>query len=313
MRAVVVTEYGDEPHLAHVPIPQAHDDGLLIRIHAAGVNPMDIAIAAGAFKPAEPQFPMILGADFAGVVEAAGAHATRFRTGDRVFGQLLIAPIGSTGTYAEYVACPEDAPLTLVPSGIDMLTAASLPTPGMTAVSLIDAVGPLSRRSVLIVGAAGGVGSLITQLAANAGARVTAVASAIDADRLKTYGAEEVIDHTTASVTDEISRHDPSGVDVLIDLANDRAEFERFVELLHTEGVAVSTRYAADPDATRTQRQRVLNFALNPTVDRLDAIGSAVATGRVIVPPLQAITLADAAGEVRRGAAVKTVIDVSRS
>jgi NADPH:quinone reductase-like Zn-dependent oxidoreductase len=94
------------------------------------MNPMDRALASGAWKPMPATFPMVLGVDGAGVVEQLGPGASRFSVGDDLFGQLLIAPLGSAGTYAEYVAVTEDAPLARVPGGLDDVIAAALPTAG---------------------------------------------------------------------------------------------------------------------------------------------------------------------------------------
>ena len=112
MRAITVNEYGAAPALTEVPDPHPGPRQVLIRVEAAGMNPMDRSMAAGAWKEQMPgSFPFVLGADLAGVVEAVGEGAGRFQVGEEVFGQLLIAPLGSAGTYAEYVAVTEDAPL----------------------------------------------------------------------------------------------------------------------------------------------------------------------------------------------------------
>src|SRR6266849_5629558 len=128
MRAVTVSEYGGIPVVGEIPAPVAGQ--VLLRMRAAGMNPMDATLASGAWRPAPATFPMVLGADGAGVVERAGEGARRFSRGDELFGQLLIAPLGSAGTYAEYVAVTEEAPLARVPNGLDDVVAAALPTAG---------------------------------------------------------------------------------------------------------------------------------------------------------------------------------------
>jgi hypothetical protein len=156
-----------------MPTPEPGPGQVLIRLRAAGMNPMDRALASGAWKPMPATFPMVLGVDGAGVVEQLGPGASRFSVGDDLFGQLLIAPLGSAGTYAEYVAVTEDAPLARVPGGLDDVVAAALPTAGGAGLALVDLLEPLADKTVLIVGAGGGVGSFATQFAANAGARPT--------------------------------------------------------------------------------------------------------------------------------------------
>jgi NADPH:quinone reductase-like Zn-dependent oxidoreductase len=106
------------------------------------MNPVDRKLASGEFRPAPATFPMVLGVDGAGVVEEAGEGVTRFAVGDEVFGQLLIAPIGSTGTYAEYVAVSADAPLARIPGDLDDVLAAALPTAGSTGLALIESLEP---------------------------------------------------------------------------------------------------------------------------------------------------------------------------
>jgi NADPH:quinone reductase len=158
-----------------MPTPEPGPGQVLIRPRAAGVNPMDRALASGAWKPMPATFPMVLGADGAGVVEQLGPGASsRVSVGDDLFGRLLIAPLGSAGTYAEYVAVTEDALLARVPGGLDDVVAAALPTAGGAGLALVDLLEPLADKTVLIVGAGGGVGSFATQFAANAGASVIA-------------------------------------------------------------------------------------------------------------------------------------------
>ena len=104
MRAVTVTEYGATPAVAEMPTPEPGPGQVLIRLRAADMNPMDRALASGAWKPMSATFPMVLGVDGAGVVEQLGPGASRFSVGDDLFGQLLIAPLGSAGTYAGLAA-----------------------------------------------------------------------------------------------------------------------------------------------------------------------------------------------------------------
>ena len=193
-------------------------------------------------------FPLVLGADFAGVVESVGEGTAKFAPGDEVFGQLLIPPLGSTGTYAEYVAVTEDAPLAKVPNGIDAAAAATLPTPGGTALQMVTSLEPLSDKTALIVGAGGGVGSFATQFAVNAGAHVIADARGSETDRMRSYGADEMIDYSAMSVTDTVRRADPDGIDVLIDVASDADEFAALSSLVRSGGSAVTTRYVADTE-----------------------------------------------------------------
>src|SRR5260221_7252258 len=158
MRAVTVTEYGATPAVAEMPTPEPGPGQVLIRLRAVGMNPMDRALACGAWKPMPATFPMVLGVDGAGVVEQLGPGASRFSIGDDLFGQLLIAPLGSAGTYAEYVAVTEDAPLARVPGGLHDVVAAALPPAGGAGPALVDLLEPLSDKTRPILGSGGARG-----------------------------------------------------------------------------------------------------------------------------------------------------------
>ena len=132
--------------MAEIPMPEPGQGQVLLKLRAAGMNPMDRMLASGDWKPMPATFPMVLGADGAGVVEKLGEGTSRFSVGDDLFGQLLIAPLGSAGTYAEYVAVTEDAPLTRVPTGLDDVVAAALPTAGGAGLALVDLLEPLTRQ-----------------------------------------------------------------------------------------------------------------------------------------------------------------------
>jgi NADPH:quinone reductase len=222
MRAITVSEYGAATKLTDMPDPKPGPGQVLVRIAAAGVNPIDRRLADGAFQAMMPaSFPFILGTDLAGVIEAVGDGASKFVPGEEVFGEILIAPLGSAGTYAERVAVNEDAPLARVPKGLELTMAAALPAAGGSALQIVESLDSLRGKTVLLVGAAGGVGSFATQFAANAGAHVIAVARTDAANRMLDYGAAETVDHMQASVAEVVRRTHPDGIDVLIDVAND--------------------------------------------------------------------------------------------
>jgi NADPH:quinone reductase-like Zn-dependent oxidoreductase len=191
MRAITVSEYGGTPVVADVRTPRPGPGQVLIKLRAAGMNPMDRTLAAGVKRPMPATFPMVLGADCPGVVEAVGDQVTRRSRGDEVFGQLLIAPLGSAGTDAEFVAVTQDAPLALLPDSLDPVLAAALPTAGGTGLAIVEQLEPLTAKTALIVAAGGGVGSYATQLAVNASARVIANVRASVAEGMRAYGAEE--------------------------------------------------------------------------------------------------------------------------
>ncbi len=120
MHAIAVKEYGAQPAIVDLPRPDPSAHHVVIEVRAAGTNPMDLKIADGAWKARMPgTFPLVLGSDVDGVVAGVGSGVTRFSLGDELFGQLLIPPLGSAGTYAEYVSAPDDASPARVPDGLD--------------------------------------------------------------------------------------------------------------------------------------------------------------------------------------------------
>jgi NADPH:quinone reductase-like Zn-dependent oxidoreductase len=315
MRAVVVTEYGSRAEAVDLPAPEVQAGQVLIKVLAAGMNPMDRAIADGAWQSIMPAtFPMILGADVAGTVEDVGEGSSRFAVGEAVMGQLLEPPLGSTGTYAEFVAVSEQSTLTRIPSGVSAVVAASAPTAGMTGLSIVDALAPLDGKTVLIVGAAGGVGSFATQFAANAGAHVIANVRADNAARMAAYGAAETIDHSSGPLHELVSQTHSDGVDVLVDLANDADEFANLAALVRAGGSALTTRYVADADALAANGVTALNFQVPASAELLERVANALVTDSIVSPPINRISLQQApavlAGENGSPPAGKTVIVV---
>jgi NADPH:quinone reductase len=309
MRAITVSAYGSRPAVTELPTPQAGPGQVLIAIQVAGMNPMDATIANGGWQAVMPAtFPMVLGADLAGTVREDGLGATRFAPGDEVFGQLLIPPLGSTGTYAQYVACGQDAPLARIPAGLDPVTAAALPTAGVTALEIAESLAPLDGKIVLIVGAAGGVGSFVTQFAAQAGAHVLAAAPAAEAERMTGYGAAETIDRAAMPLPDAVARTHPDGIDVLVDVASDAAQFAALAGHVRPGGTALTTTYVADPETLAGAGVTGVNFRLSMTAPLLDRLASRVAAGSIVSPPITRVSLDDVPALLGRHTEGKTVI-----
>ena len=311
MRAITVSYYGASPVVMQLPIPAAGPGQIRIKLAAAGMNPMDASLASGEWRPAPAIFPMVLGVDGAGIVDALGEGVTRFSRGERIFGQLLLAPIGSTGTYAEYVAVTADAPLAPVPEGLDLIVAAAIPTVGGTGRTLVESLEPLDDKTVLVVGAGGGVGSFATQFAAIAGARVVATVRAPADERVRSYGAAETIDRTAVPLAEAVRRAHPDGVDVLVDLASDAESFASLASLVRPGGAAVSTRYVADTRALSASGVHGVNFVLRQTTEVLERVAVDLIDRRIVPPPMTHIALEEvpsAMGSRSHGDDVKTVI-----
>src|SRR4051794_13449661 len=197
MRAVTLDSSDTQPHLSEdLPEPTPADTEVLVRVHASSVNPVDNSIGAGllAQMGVEYEYPVILGRDYAGVVEQAGAAVSGYKPGDHVFGFLLHAnPTARAGAWAELITVTEDLSVAHVPEGIDVAIADAAPLAGITALALTDALELSEGDVALVAGATGGVGSLAVQLAVRAGARVIAPALPEDEEFLSRLGVTDVV------------------------------------------------------------------------------------------------------------------------
>lgn len=209
MKIVKIYQQGDVDVLQFedAPIPTIEQDEVLIRVQALGVNPLDWKLRSGYFPLKDPDdFPRVLGFDVAGEVVATGSAVTQFVVGDLVYG------VPNNGGYAEYV-CAFAADLARIPSTTNVIQAAALPCATITAwQALFDSAQLAAGQTVLIHGAAGGVGTMAIQLAKWRGARVIGTASAHNHAFLQELGADEVIDYTTTRFEEVVSP-----VDVVFD------------------------------------------------------------------------------------------------
>jgi NADPH:quinone reductase-like Zn-dependent oxidoreductase len=212
MKAVVVHEYGGPEVLKYedAPKPGPKENEILVRVIAAGVNPVDGMIRSGMFaKYEKATFPMIPGADIAGVVEKAGSKTTKFKPGDPVYAYLSLK---NGGGYAEYTIATETE-LAPKPKSLTYVEAAGVPLAALTAwQALIDSAKLSAGQTVLIHGGSGGVGSFGIQIAKARGAKVFATASTPNQELLKQLGADVSIDYTKQKFED-IAKD----VDVVVD------------------------------------------------------------------------------------------------
>ncbi|PRD41074.1 NADPH:quinone reductase [Phyllobacterium phragmitis] len=233
MKAIRIHEFGGPEVLRYedAPKPELKSGEVLVRVHAIGINPPDWYLRDG-FKALAPEwrpqgnFPIILGTDVSGVVEAVAEDVQGFSVGDEVYSMVRFFSVGESKAYAEYVSVPA-SDLALKPAGIDHLQAAAAPMALLTAWQFLVELGheqpnplqaelhrpvPLDGKTVLINGAAGGVGHLAVQLAKWKGAHVIAVASGKHEAFLRDLGADEFIDYTKTPPEDVA--HD---VDLVLD------------------------------------------------------------------------------------------------
>lgn len=312
MRALAVQAFRAAPELVEVPEPAVEPGRILVKVAAAGLNPVDWLIADGMLDGMAPHvFPLVMGRDFAGTVTEVGHGVTRFAVGDEVFGQACGAAIG-TGSYAEYVSASEDGPLALAPRSVPLAQAAALPVAGMTAAQILEAAAVREGESLLVIGAAGGVGSYLTQLAAARDVRVLAAVRGPEHERMGALGAAVTIDTTAQDLAAAVREEYPDGVDALVDLVSrTRDDFAARAALVHDGGVALSSLHQEDP-ARAPKGVEVLGFEMSPRSELLASLAQDVDSGRLRIAVDAEVPLAQGAAAVARsragGARGKTLI-----
>ncbi|MFD5145947.1 NADP-dependent oxidoreductase [Streptomyces sp. NPDC058401] len=220
MKAITYTAYGTPDILAltEVPEPKVGPGEVLVRVRAAGVNPVDWKLAAGYLDPIlEVRYPVIPGWDVAGVVEALGEDTFDYAVGDEVYGYVRKEWV-ELGTYAELVSAPVRT-LARKPRGLTFEQAAGIPLAGLTAYQSLTRVGLTAGETVLIHSAAGGTGSFGVQIAVALGLRVIGTAGAHNHDYLRSLGAEPVL--YGEGFADRVRALAPEGVDAALDFFGD--------------------------------------------------------------------------------------------
>ncbi|QNK63673.1 NADP-dependent oxidoreductase [Pedobacter sp. PAMC26386] len=294
MKAVVVKAFKDAPELIESLKPEIKPGHILIKLKAAGLNPTDWRIADGMLDGKMAHvFPLILGVDGAGVVEEVGADVSRFKVGDKVYGQMLHAPVGE-GTYAEYIVVPEKVILTKMPPGLSFEQAAAFPVAGMTAFQLIKDLGLGRDQTVLIVGATGGVGTFATVFAHLNGLEVLATARGEDAENsIKKAGASTTFDYSKGDLAQQVKDAYPEGVDALIDLASNPEAFEKMITVVKPGGIAFTTIFSADAEKLKAKNIRGGNFEVKGSIALLEGVSEMIEAGDIEIP-IQKISLAEA-------------------
>ncbi len=276
MRAVRFHEYGGPEVLRYeedVPRPDPGAGQVLVRVVSTGVNPADWKIREGRWQSfLDLPLPAISGADVAGVVETVGAGVDGLSPGDEVLGTT-----GTSGAYAEYAVLNAGS-FAKKPTTLDFPIAASLPVAGMTAwQALFDTGGLQAGQTVLIHGAAGGVGSMAVQFAEWAGARVIGTASADHIEFVRELGADEVVDYEAVRFEDVVQN-----ADVVLDLVGGDTQTRSF-KALKPGGIVVSTVSEPSLDLPEAQGKRGAMHLMKPNPAQLLQIAGLVADGTVVV------------------------------
>ncbi|WP_406346164.1 NADP-dependent oxidoreductase [Streptomyces sp. NBC_00648] len=298
MKAIALESYGaaDDLRLVELPDPKVAPGEVLVRVKAAGVNPVDWKLAAGYLDPImEVRFPLISGWDVSGVVERVGLDATEFAVGDEVFGYVR-KDWAQNGTYAELVAAPVRT-LARKPAALTWEQAAGAPLAGLTAHQTIKRVGLAKGETVLIHAAAGGVGSLGVQIAVALGARVIGTASERNHDFLRELGAEPVT--YGDGLADRVRALAPDGVDAALDFVGEGAVDVSQQLLRKRDRVASIT----DGEAAARGGHYVW---VRPDAGDLTELAALADAGKLTVPVERALPLAETAEAWRLSQAGRT-------
>ena len=301
MKAAVIHEFGgpDVFQMEDVARPEPDDGEVLVKIHAAGINPVDWKTrqSGGIMKANDVPLPYILGWDMSGVIEEVGAGVTDFAVGQAVYGLVRFPGMGRT--YAEYVSVPARE-ITLKPGAIDHIHAAAVPLAALTAWQGLFEHTPLAAgQRILVQGAAGGVGHFVAQIARAHGATVIGTASARNHDYLREIGVDEVIDYHAARYEDMI--HD---VDVIFETVS-AANSEGVLKTLKAGGALVSCAGLPSAEILAQYDVRAERLLVRPDASQLAEITRLIDAGKVkpnvdAVFPLAEAGKAQALGELGR-------------
>jgi alcohol dehydrogenase len=255
MRAFVLQRYGgpDATALVEMPPPQPRPNELLIRVHAAGLNPVDYKIRQGMLRViSRYALPVVMGNELAGEVVGLGSGATRFQVGDRVMARVSKQSLGAFGEFA----CVDQDFAARVPPTLDFVHAAALPLAGLTALQCLrDELHAAPGKHLLITGGAGGVGSFAIPLAKWLGAQVTTTASYRGEKLVRELGADHVIDYTKERLADHAGRFDGA-----LDLVGGDTLPQLF-GLVKPGGSVVSIAGLPEPQTARRDLQRGAGLA----------------------------------------------------
>lgn len=290
MKAVRFHSYGDTDVLVHEETdrPAAGEGQVVLRVAGAAFNPVDASIRAGYFPDVFPLvLPHVPCYDVAGVITEVGAGVSGWSVGDQVLAWL---PIPSPGAAAEYAVAPAET-LAAAPRTVELPDAAALPSVGLTAwQALFEHVGLKQHQTILVNGAGGAVGGYAVQLAARARAIVIATASPRSRDRVQSYGADRIIDHTTTPLEEALAGE---RVDVVLNLVyySDPAELGKLQDLVVDGGAFANTV----PPGLRETERGVRNFQVfgRSDADQLAGLVSRVDAGELTIHVAQRRPLAD--------------------
>jgi len=275
MKAIVINTYGNEDVLNYVDVdrPEPKADEVLMKVHAAAVNPVDWKIRDGLGEPFGLKLPLILGGDIAGTVEAVGVEVKNFKQGDAVYGMTVSG--GFSGGYAEYAVAKMDT-IAPKPESLSFEEAAAIPIAALMAwQAMFDLAHLSSGQRILITGASGGVGSMAVQLAKAKGAIVIGTASGKNEQFVRDLGADEFVDYT-AQPFEEVVKD----VDVVVDMIGGDT-LERAFQTLKKGGFLVSAVEAPSEEKARELSIEADQVFCKPNAQQLAEINRLIDEGKL--------------------------------
>jgi len=273
-----------------IPMPQPQDDEVVVKVHAASLNPVDWKMRSGKTGLKQEQLPIVLGRDISGTVEICGSAAHTLKKGDPVYAMLG----RDRGGYAEYVLVKavEGA---AKPATLDHVHAAAVPLAALTAwQGLFDHGGLKAGQRVLIHGGAGGVGHFAIQFAKAKGASVATTVSADDIDFVRQIGADQAIDYKAERFEDVV--HD---IDLVFDLIGGETQ-DRSWAVLKDGGAIVSTLEQPSEQKARERHARAIVYMAQPNAAQLNEIGRLIDDGKVCPMVQETFPLSDAAAALSK-------------
>jgi NADPH2:quinone reductase len=275
-----------------LPVPKLNAGEVLIAVNTAGVGIWDVSIRQGSIHNSHAHLPLVLGTDGAGIVAAVGSGIRSFKIGDEAYSYSWDNPKG--GFYAEYVAVAADR-VGHVPPGLSLRDAGAIATTGLTAIQGIDDALHLQAGQTLIIhGAAGGVGSLALQFARLRGARVLATASGEDGSALvRRLGAATVVDARRGNIATAARGFAPGGVDAVLALAGGEA-LERCIDAVRRGG-RVAFPHGVDPEPKARDGINIIPYDAVAGVREFERLNRAVEAAKLEVPIAGEFPLEEAA------------------
>jgi NADPH2:quinone reductase len=292
MKAFAIDGFGEQGSVRDLPVPEPEEGQVRLRVVAAGLNPFDVAVVQGFLKDhMEHRFPLVPGMDASGIVDAVGDGVDGYAAGEEAFGSVGKMHLGE-GTLAEFVTVSAGT-VTHKPSSFDHIVAAAIPTAGVTALNMADALELSKGQTVVAVGATGGVGSYFVQLASRRGPRVVAICRDENADYARGLGAADVIDYAAGDVADAVRSRYPGGIDAVADMHGDAEQLAKLTEQVSSGGHVASVVGAVDIEALAAREVEGTNVQVRVTTASLDVLSRMLEAGELVPPEIRTSPLAD--------------------